>query len=191
MPLKTSLYRNPSSSRWSSRNSKRRDVLSVEMISLPLGDFRHVSHIGSDGQDDSFGDLSFLKTGHGLLRQSSKSEQNLFLSCKPPPKPPRLNLDGTEGMQSPEWSVDQKRKKCNSLPLLDSEEEDKCENEEVDETRNDFASNQTCRSLFSLDLDKLIREQCSPDHRQTVQLCEILTSLLLWKTQHCFINKNT
>ncbi|XP_014898035.1 cdc42 effector protein 3 [Poecilia latipinna] len=145
MPLKTSLYRNPSSSRWSSRISKRREVLSVEMISLPLGDFRHVSHIGSDGQDDSFGDLSFLKMSHSLLRQSSKSEQNLFLSCKPPPKPPRLNLDGTEGMQSPEWSVDQKRKKCNSLPLLDSEEEDKCENEEVDETRNDFASNQTCR----------------------------------------------
>lgn len=115
------------------------------MISLPLDDFRHVSHIGNGGQNDSFGDLSFLKMGHGLIRQSSKSEQNLFLSCKPPPKPPRLNLDGTESMQSPEWSVDQKRKKCNSLPLLDSEEEDKCENEEEDERRNNFSSSQTRR----------------------------------------------
>ncbi|MED6267086.1 hypothetical protein CHARACLAT_008565 [Characodon lateralis] len=145
MPLKSSLYRNPSSSRRSSRDPKRREVLSVNMISLPLGDFRHVSHIGTNGQNDSFGDLSFLKMGHGLLRQSSKSEQNLFLNCKPPPKPPRMNLDETGGMQSPEWSVDQKRKKCSSLLLMESEEDEKCENEEADERRNNCASNQTRR----------------------------------------------
>ncbi|KAG8013626.1 hypothetical protein GBF38_022089 [Nibea albiflora] len=101
------------------------------MISLPLADFRHISHIGNDAHTDSFGDLSFLKMGHGLLLQSSQSEQNLFLACHhPPPKPPRLNLDEAEGSESPDWHVShqhntsQKRKKCSSLPLLDSEERD-------------------------------------------------------------------
>ncbi|KAM9708818.1 cdc42 effector protein 3 isoform 1-T3 [Menidia menidia] len=121
MPLRTSLHRKPASGRWPSRN-KRREVLSVNMISLPLGDFRHISHIGNDANRDSFGDLSFLKMGHGLLLQSSQSEQNLFLACSPPPKPPRLNLDETDSTRSPDWSVDQKRKKCSSMPLLDSEE---------------------------------------------------------------------
>ncbi|KAJ0008890.1 hypothetical protein NQD34_016305 [Periophthalmus magnuspinnatus] len=119
MPLRTSLYRKPSSSRWSSR--KRKDVLSVNMISLPLADFRHITHIGNDAHADSFGDLSFLKNGHHLLLQSSQSEQNLFMACSPPPKPPRLNLDEHEGSESPEWGS-QKRKKCSSMPLLDNDD---------------------------------------------------------------------
>lgn len=128
MPLRTSLYRKPSSGRWPSRNPKRREVLSVNMISLPLADFRHISHIGNDAHTDSFGDLSFLKMGHGLLLQSSQSEQNLLMACSPPPKPPRLNLDEADGSESPDWHVShqhnapQKRKKCSSMPLLDSEE---------------------------------------------------------------------
>ncbi|XP_071755669.2 cdc42 effector protein 3 [Centroberyx gerrardi] len=128
MPLRTSLYRKPASGRWSRRGSKRREVLSVNMISLPLADFRHISHIGNDAHTDSFGDLSFLKMGHSLLLQSSQSEQNLFLACSPPPKPPRLNLDEPEAPDSPDWptvhqhSASQKRKKCSSMPLLDSEE---------------------------------------------------------------------
>lgn len=116
------MYRKPSSSRWSGR--KRKEVLSINMISLPLADFRHVTHIGNDAHADSFGDLSFLKMGHGLLLQSSQSEQNLFMACSPPPKPPRLNLDepeGSEGSESPEWGS-QKRKKCSSMPLLDSDD---------------------------------------------------------------------
>lgn len=118
MPLKTSMYRKPSSSRWSSR--KRKEVLSVNMISLPLADFRHVTHIGNDANTDSFGDLSFLKMGHRLLLQSSQSEQNLFMACSPPPKPPRLNLDEPEGSESPEWGS--QKKKCSSMPLLDSDD---------------------------------------------------------------------
>ncbi|KAM9355403.1 cdc42 effector protein 3 [Pholidichthys leucotaenia] len=136
MPLRTSLYRKSSSNRWPSRNSKRREVLSVNMISLPLADFRHISHIGQNA--DSFGDLSFLKMGHNLLMQSSQSEQNLFLACSPPPKPPRLNLDESDGTESPDWSVDQKRKKCSSMPLLDSMEGD----DEV-EKQNNSTSSQT------------------------------------------------
>lgn len=99
------------------------------MISLPLADFRHISHIGNNAHTDSFGDLSFLKMGHNLLLQSSQSEQNIFLSCSPPPKPPRLNLEDmdAEVTESSDWSVDlhhkssQKRKKCSSMPLLDSD----------------------------------------------------------------------
>lgn len=127
MPLRASLYRKQASGRWSGRNSKRREVLSVNMISLPLADFRHISHIGNNA--DSFGDLSFLKMGHSLLLQSSQSEQNLLMACSPPPKPPRLNLDEDEGSESPDWRVGRqqaepkKREKCNSMPLLDSEEE--------------------------------------------------------------------
>lgn len=126
MPFRTQSHRKAPSGRWSSRSSKRREVLSVNMISLPLADFRHLSHIGS-AHTDSFGDLSFLKMGHSLLLQSSQSEQNLFMACSPPPKPPRLNLDEMEGSESPDWSAgqhnaSQKRKKCSSMPLLDSED---------------------------------------------------------------------
>ncbi len=122
------------------------------MISLPLADFRHISHIGNDAHTDSFGDLSFLKMGHGLLLQSSQSEQNLLLACSPPPKPPRLNLDEGEGSESPDWHLtrqhngSQKKKKCSSMPLLDSEEEDK-EIKQMDgyQREKNVASGQTHR----------------------------------------------
>lgn len=147
MPLRTSLYRKQSTARWSSRNPKRREVLSVNMISLPLADFRHISHIGSDAQRDSFGDLSFLKMGHGLLLQSSQSEQNLFMACSPPPKPPRLNLDEANGSESPNWhNAPQKRKKCSSMPLLDSEGgEEEMETEDGYQKGNNIASIKTHR----------------------------------------------
>lgn len=165
MPLRTSLHRKPASGRWG-RNSKRREVLSVNMISLPLADFRHLSHIGNDAHTDSFGDLSFLKMGHNLLLQSSQSEQNLFLACAPPPKPPRLNLDETDEPESPDWSaihqhnMSQKRKKCSSMPLLDSEEGDhEVEKEDGDQK----ASDQTCslgRGSLSSDRDEDFTESC-------------------------------
>ncbi|XP_069008115.1 cdc42 effector protein 3 [Embiotoca jacksoni] len=167
MPLRTSLYRKPSSGRWPSRNPKRREVLSVNMISLPLADFRHISHIGNDAHSDSFGDLSFLKMDHNLLLQSSQSEQNLFLACSPPPKPPRLNLDETKGSESSGWPVDlqhgasQKRKKCSSMPLLDSEEGHR----EVDDYQrgNIVACSQTHnpgRGSVSSDRDGDFTESC-------------------------------
>ncbi|XP_078134286.1 cdc42 effector protein 3 [Sander vitreus] len=144
MPLRTSLYRKPSSGRWSSRNFKRREVLSVNMISLPLADFRHISHIGNDAHTDSFGDLSFLKMGHNLLLRSSQSEQNLFLACPPPPKPPRLNLDEADCSESPDLHIGhvQRRKKCSSMPLLDSEEgEAEMEKEDGYQSGNNVAPN--------------------------------------------------
>lgn len=170
MPLRTSLYRKPSSGRWSSRNSRRREVLSVNMISLPLADFRHISHIGNNAHTDSFGDLSFLKMGHSLLLQSSQSEQNLFMACSPPPKPPRLNLDEPEGSESPDWSVghqhnaSQKRKKCSSMPLLDSEEGGRgMEKEDGYQQGNNVASSQICslgRGSLSSDKDGESSDTC-------------------------------
>lgn len=98
------------------------------MISLPLADFRHLTHIDSDANEGSFGDLSFLKQGHRFLLQSSQSEQNLLQACLPPTKPPRLNLNETElGQDTDDWELQyrpsaERRKKCNSLPLLDTED---------------------------------------------------------------------
>ncbi|XP_023698783.2 cdc42 effector protein 2 [Paramormyrops kingsleyae] len=55
----------------SSRKGKKerlRDILSSDMISPPLGDFRHTIHIGSGGEEsDLFGDLSFLQGKFHLL----------------------------------------------------------------------------------------------------------------------------
>lgn len=168
MPLRASLHRNPASGRWSSRNSKRKEVLSVNMISLPLADFRHITHIGNNA--DSFGDLSFLKLSHNLLLQSSRSEQNIFLACSPPPKPPRLNLDETETKKTPDLSVDhqhnnsQKRKKCSSLPLLDSEKGNvDAEKEDGYQRGNNTSSNQTHSSRWGStgsDGDEDFNETC-------------------------------
>lgn len=49
------------------KKEKLRDILSSDMISPPLGDFRHTIHIGSGGQSDSFGDISFLQGKFHLL----------------------------------------------------------------------------------------------------------------------------
>lgn len=156
MPLRTSLYRKQATGRWPSRNSKRREVLSVNMISLPLADFRHISHIGSNAHADSFGDLSFLKMGHSLLLQSSQSEQNLLMACSPPPKPPRLNLDESDGSESSDWHVGhrhagpKKREKYNSMPLLDSTGgEGETEEEDPFQKGNNLASIQTFKSGWS------------------------------------------
>ncbi|XP_039519018.1 cdc42 effector protein 3-like [Pimephales promelas] len=131
MPLRTSLHRRPGSGRWRlSRLSSRKEVVSMNMISLPLADFRHLSHIGVDGHTESFGDLSFLKEGRSLLLQSSRSEQNLFLTSDPPPKPPRISLDEDpvrEYGPGTRSGNPVRRQKCSSLPLLDvEEEEDEC-----------------------------------------------------------------
>ncbi|XP_034713645.1 cdc42 effector protein 3 [Etheostoma cragini] len=168
MPLRTSLYRKPSSGRWSSRNFKRREVLSVNMISLPLADFRHISHIGNDAHKDSFGDLSFLKMGHSLLLRSSQSEQNLFLASPPPPKPPRLNL--AEGSDSPDLHIghvhntSHRRKKCSSMPMLDSEEKEaEIEEEDGYQRVNNVAPNlapSLGRGSLNSDKDEDSTETC-------------------------------
>ncbi|KAJ8337954.1 hypothetical protein SKAU_G00369200 [Synaphobranchus kaupii] len=64
------------------KKEKLRDILSSDMISPPLGDFRHTIHIGSSGgENDLFGDLSFLqgkfhllpgRQGHSLSQRCSQ-----------------------------------------------------------------------------------------------------------------------
>lgn len=65
MPAKTPMYLKTSTPK-RGKKPKLRDVLSREMISPPLGDFRHSAHIGLDGED-MFGELSFLQGKYDLL----------------------------------------------------------------------------------------------------------------------------
>ncbi|XP_038818534.1 cdc42 effector protein 3-like [Salvelinus namaycush] len=128
MPLKTSLYLKSATMRWP-RKQKRRELLSVNMISLPLGDFRHLSHIGLDAHGDTFGDLTaFHRTG-SLILHSSQSHQDLYSKgiAPPPPKPPRLLSPEEMDAQSAETrTLPQafRHNKCHSLPLLDDVEHD-------------------------------------------------------------------
>ncbi|XP_075268417.1 cdc42 effector protein 2 [Opisthocomus hoazin] len=55
------------------KKEKLRDILSSDMISPPLGDFRHTIHIGSGGESDMFGDISFLQGKFHLLPRSEGS----------------------------------------------------------------------------------------------------------------------
>ncbi|KAF7238619.1 Cdc42 effector protein 2 [Varanus komodoensis] len=52
------------------KKEKLRDILSSDMISPPLGDFRHTIHIGNGGENDMFGDISFLQGKFHLLPRS-------------------------------------------------------------------------------------------------------------------------
>ncbi|KAM6995862.1 cdc42 effector protein 2 [Passerculus sandwichensis] len=56
------------------KKEKLRDILSSDMISPPLGDFRHTIHVGSGGQGDTFGDISFLQGKFHLLPRGDRGE---------------------------------------------------------------------------------------------------------------------
>lgn len=66
MPAKTPIYLKGAAPR-KGRKPRLRDLLSPDMISPPLGDFRHTVHIGRDGERDTFGDVSFLQGNYELL----------------------------------------------------------------------------------------------------------------------------
>ncbi|CAG5904049.1 unnamed protein product [Menidia menidia] len=70
----------------SSSQSKRRSRadLTAEMISAPLGDFRHTMHVGRGG--DAFGDTSFLSTRSGEPPREPEAKQG-----SPGPKPGLLS----------------------------------------------------------------------------------------------------
>ncbi|NXI50254.1 BORG1 protein, partial [Chloroceryle aenea] len=100
------------------KKEKLRDILSSDMISPPLGDFRHTIHIGSGGEPGAEPDGSeatpfkFSRTATLSGRRPPASEasspllknaislpviggpQALTLpSAQAPPKPPRLHLE--------------------------------------------------------------------------------------------------
>ncbi|XP_029449663.1 cdc42 effector protein 3 [Rhinatrema bivittatum] len=66
MPAKTPIYLKAGNNK-KGKKFKLRDILSPDMISPPLGDFRHTIHIGKEGQHDVFGDMSFLQGNFELL----------------------------------------------------------------------------------------------------------------------------
>lgn len=66
MPAKTPIYLKAGNAK-KGKKFKLRDILSPDMISPPLGDFRHTIHIGKEGQHDVFGDISFLQGNYELL----------------------------------------------------------------------------------------------------------------------------
>ncbi|XP_013875332.1 cdc42 effector protein 3 [Austrofundulus limnaeus] len=66
MPAKAPIYLKPTNSK-KGKKCRLRDILSPDMISPPLGDFRHTIHIGRGGEKDVFGDMSFLQGKFELL----------------------------------------------------------------------------------------------------------------------------
>lgn len=66
MPAKTPIYLKSTNSK-KGKKCRLRDILSPDMISPPLGDFRHTIHIGKGGERDAFGDMSFLQGKFELL----------------------------------------------------------------------------------------------------------------------------
>lgn len=66
MPAKAPIYLKPAPNK-KGKKCRLRDILSPDMISPPLGDFRHTIHIGRGGERDTFGDMSFLQGNFELL----------------------------------------------------------------------------------------------------------------------------
>ncbi|XP_028983510.1 cdc42 effector protein 3 [Betta splendens] len=66
MPAKAPIYLKPTNNK-KGKKCRLRDILSPDMISPPLGDFRHTIHIGRGGEGDAFGDMSFLQGKYELL----------------------------------------------------------------------------------------------------------------------------
>lgn len=60
------------------KRAKLREVLSCDMISPPLGDFRHTIHVGSGGEGDTFGDVSFLRGKFHLLPRAEPPGASSF-----------------------------------------------------------------------------------------------------------------
>nr|XP_032811621.1 cdc42 effector protein 3-like isoform X1 [Petromyzon marinus] len=66
MPVGKPIYlKTPLSKR--GRKVHLRDILTPEMISSPMGELRHLAHIGRAGKADMFGDLTFLQGRFDLV----------------------------------------------------------------------------------------------------------------------------
>lgn len=109
----------------SSSQTKRRSRmdLTTEMISAPLGDFRHTMHVGRGG--DAFGDTSFLSSRSGEPPQDASSNprspklgllSRTFRSSKRSQSVTRV--DQRDGMQLPPSDSPTYVKNALSLPFL-------------------------------------------------------------------------
>ncbi|KAL6094596.1 cdc42ep4 [Pungitius sinensis] len=116
-----------------SNQSKRRSRadLTSEMISAPMGDFRHTMHVGRGG--DAFGDTSFLSTRSGEPPREPEAKPK---QASPGPKPGLLSRtfrsskrsqsvnrgDGHEGGAAPSGGSSAFVKNAISLPYLNEED---------------------------------------------------------------------
>ncbi|CAN8177769.1 unnamed protein product [Coccothraustes coccothraustes] len=95
------------------KKEKLRDILSSDMISPPLGDFRHTIHVGSGGESDTFGDVSFLQGKFHLLPRGHRG------AAEAPPPPPPFEFSRTATMSGGEAAAPSPLlKNAISLPAL-------------------------------------------------------------------------
>ncbi|NWZ72836.1 BORG1 protein, partial [Acrocephalus arundinaceus] len=96
------------------KKEKLRDILSSDMISPPLGDFRHTIHIGSGGQSDTFGDISFLQGKFHLLPRSDSADRGEMAAPAPFEFSRTATVSGAEAAAAPSPLL----KNAISLPAL-------------------------------------------------------------------------
>ncbi|XP_051876477.1 cdc42 effector protein 2-like [Pristis pectinata] len=116
MSLKTPIYLKTALPK-KGKKPKLREVLSADMISPPLGDFHHKSHIGRRGESDTFGDMSFLQGQDELLSSLSTSKDPRGVA---PPKPPRLHLGESDDTTTVNPTQAASKSPDNQLPTLHS-----------------------------------------------------------------------
>ncbi|KAG7491527.1 hypothetical protein MATL_G00004550 [Megalops atlanticus] len=110
----------------SHRKRRFKRDLTADMISPPLGDFRHTMHVGRGG--DVFGDTSFLSnhggTGNGLGDPDSPSSKTVgFFSrtLRHVRRSPAQLRDGSQDLSPPPPPVSPIIKNAISLPRLDGD----------------------------------------------------------------------
>ncbi|NXC22625.1 BORG1 protein, partial [Corythaeola cristata] len=96
------------------KKEKLRDILSSDMISPPLGDFRHTIHIGSGGESDMFGDISFLQGKFHLLPRTESS----FDSDRDGPDAAPFEFSRTATVSGREQTSSPLLKNAISLPVI-------------------------------------------------------------------------
>ncbi|KAF3704208.1 Cdc42 effector protein 4 Binder of Rho GTPases 4 [Channa argus] len=150
MPILKQLVNNNQSKR------RSRIDLTAEMISAPLGDFRHTMHVGRGG--DAFGDTSFLSTRSGEPpreqepKQSSPgSKQGLLSRTFRSSKRSQSVNRGDKGeynMMAPSSASSNSVKTAISLPYLNNEDTNR--------------SNQLSKSVSSSPMKKLTEIESKP-----------------------------
>lgn len=100
------------------KKEKLRDILSSDMISPPLGDFRHTIHIGSGGGDDDlFGDLSFLQGKFHLL--PGQQGHNLSQCSSMYAEPFQFSRTASDSGHTPSSESSPLLKNALSLPVIE------------------------------------------------------------------------
>ncbi|TRZ02261.1 hypothetical protein DNTS_034034 [Danionella cerebrum] len=105
--------------------------LTPEMISPPMGDFRHTMHVGRGG--DVFGDTSFLSNhggagnnGDGESSTSEKSEGFFSRTLRHVRKTPERPRGGSKDLSPPPPAISPIIKNAISLPRLDVDSPNGC-----------------------------------------------------------------